>query len=236
MLLRLYRGGEKKEQLYKNFTAWFLLVLFYITVVFIIISPYLKSIHTVLLFSLFCIFVTSAISRFEIDTIMNAEFIPTALAFFLLGYGCKLNFEKHKDFIEVSNVFMLLPFSVPVVVICSYWNTPVTMYNNGIGNPLLFLLGALAGIYTVCGVAVGLQNNKLLLFVGQNSIIIYVCHFAVLKALHLIGKTVFPTLATCNYLYPANWHYFLIAVLVLIPCILISNKYFPWMFGKKQVK
>lgn len=229
-----YNGGGT-DNLHKNFTVWFLLVLFYVSVIFVIVASTLKKTYVIVLISATCIVLAKILSVLKIDTLLNLEIIPAAFAFYILGYGVKLYRENHQPFaLDKADVF--LPLMIPGLVIISYWNTPIAMYNNDIGNALLFVIGAILGSYVVCRMAMVFQDNKFLLFMGKNSVIVYVLHFTVIKALHLIGKTIFPALSTCNYQYPANWHYFLIATLVLIPCILISNRYFYWMFGKKKVK
>lgn len=168
----------------------------------------------------------------DVTSRLHLEIIPMSLLFYLLGFYCKeFNKERMSKHLGsmISNFWVLL---FPVIVICSYWNTPVTMYSNDYGNLVIFFLGAFCGILFICKLAQGIDDNRFICWVGQNSIIIYVLHFTVIKAIHLIGKSLFPQLSEINYLYPANWHYFLIAVLLLVPAVYICEHWFGMFFGK----
>jgi len=109
------------------------------------------------------------------------------------------------------------------------------MYNNSYGNLLLFGITSLLGIWMCYELSVSLSNNQVLQWSGKNSIIIYVFHARVLNVLHGIGKTV-PSLAKSNYLYPANWHYFLITMFVLAPIVFFCNRRLPFLFGRSKSK
>lgn len=166
----------------------------------------------------------------NVNTRLHIEIIPMAFFFYLLGYLLKAVLQTH-----ISEKAMQWWFiALPVTVVCSSWNSPVTMYKNEYGNIILFLLGATAGTYMVCGLAEGLKKNSILSWIGQNSIIIYVLHFKLINALHFVGKTIFPQLSEINYCYPANWHYFLIAVFLLLPATYICSKWFGPLFGKNR--
>jgi len=56
-----------------------------------------------------------------------------------------------------------------------------------------------------------------------------------IKILHLIGEKIMPELSNSNYLYPANWHYFLLIVLLMIPVVYICNRWFYKLFGQKKI-
>ena len=110
------------------------------------------------------------------------------------------------------------------------------MYDNKYGNLFLFFITSICGIIMICNFAKGLQENKFLVWIGQNSIIIYVLHFKLINLLHFIGKKIFPQLAEINYSYPANWHYFIICILILIPVVYICNRWLGIFFGKGLLK
>lgn len=56
-----------------------------------------------------------------------------------------------------------------------------------------------------------------------------------IKILHLIGEKIMPELSNSNYLYPENWHYFLLIVLLMIPVVYICNRWFYKLFGQKKI-
>lgn len=57
-----------------------------------------------------------------------------------------------------------------------------------------------------------------------------------IKALHFVGRKVFPQIAQSNYLYPFNWYYFMATALLMVPAILFCNRFIPFLFGKGRVK
>lgn len=212
---------------------WFLIVLFYVSILFdflkrtVSFNGYaIRVIVFIVDLALICF-----VLILKIETMLHVEIIPVAFLFYFLGYCVKSAKMYGLDNKWLNQTWVFLG---PLIVLVSYWNEPVAMYKNDYGNFPLFVLGALLGIIFVCKMAMCLQNNTLLKWYGENSIIVYVLHFSMIKALHLIGKIFFPTLAECNYLYPANWHYFVCMELLLIPTIWFCNRYIPFLFGKKH--
>lgn len=164
----------------------------------------------------------------HIQTLIHIETVPMAMFFYLGGiYSFReLNQSIH---IKLKHMWVLLP---PLIIICSYWNAPVTMYSNEYGNLALFAISSMAGILVCYEMGRRLEDNKLLLWLGQCSVGIYIFHARVINAFHVIGHMILPSLE--NYLYPAYWHYFIIAILVLIPMVYVIEKYIPFLIGKKR--
>ena len=188
-----------------------------------------KSIVKIILFD---VIVVIFLSIFPVVTKLHFEILPMALLFYLIGYLAKFFFAERKSQYEKTEKYWIC--LVPVIVICSYWNAPVNMYLSKYGNLILFFAGAFCGIFMTFSLVRGIKENKLLILFGQNSIIVYVIHFKLINLLHLIGKTFFPQLSECNYLYPANWHYFVICIMLFIPIIYICNRWFGILFGRKN--
>lgn len=165
-----------------------------------------------------------------VQTIVHIETVPMAMIFYLTGiYSYRWMVQKRNDRLEEGWIFLL-----PVIVICSYWNSPVTMYSNHYGNLALFTISSTSGIMLCYELAARITDNKLLLWLGQSSLGIYVFHVRIINALHAVGHRFMPTIE--NYSHPVYWHYFLMALLALVPLVFLVEKYLPFLVGKKRVR
>lgn len=117
------------------------------------------------------------------------------------------------------------------VCILSLWNTPVGMYANDYGNKFVFLAIALLGIISAVDISLLLEKSKLLAYLGQNSIIVYVTHFRVIDVLFVCSYKLFDTPSGT---FPGFIIVFLALSLVEIPIIWLGNKYVPFLFGKRK--
>ena len=208
-----------------NFFGWFLWVMFFVSLVFYALSRIGLHKRSVMLTVLLADIVAVILMElWGINTVIHFEIVPMALLFYLTGFiyrSYMIGRNVHKY--AISSAWLIC---ISITVLCSYWNTPVTMYSNDYGNLILFFIGAFSGIIFMCGFAKGLKTNRFLIWFGQSSVIVYVLHFKLINVLHFIGKLIFPSLSESNYLYPANWHYFLLSVLLLIPAVYICNRWF----------
>lgn len=216
----------------ENFLTWFLPVLLYVSVLFEILlhGGWLNGARRYAVLAVAAALAV-LIDRVGVATMLHLEIVPMAFVFYWLGVLCKdrLAVPAPADW----QTALWLPL-LPAVVLLSALNEPVAMYENRYGSLLLFFAGALLGIAMLCSLAKALKNNRLLLFFGQNSIIVYILHIRLLNVLHVVGKKLLPALAEANYLYPANWGYFLVTAALLIPCVYICNRWLPFLFGKKR--
>lgn len=213
-----------------NFLGWFLLVLFYVTLIFYFLQKVLskKSKNIIIIGLIINVILILIMDVLRVNTKLHFEIIPMAFLFYYSGYIAK-------NLTNIKKLQQIWIFMIPIVVIISYWNKPVKMYDNSYGNLILFFIGAFCGIIMICELSKALEKNQILSWFGKNSIIVYVTHFIMIKTLHFIGKKIIPEVSECNYLYPANWHYFLLIVLLMVPTIYICNRWFYVLFGKKKV-
>ena len=220
------------DNLINNFLGWFLLVLFYVSIIFYIVQKlgFEEKKWVRLLTFIIDFIVIFSLNKLHITTLLHVEIIPMALLFFLIGYQCKISCITLSERKSISSgIWILL---IPFGIVCSTYNTPVTMYLNDYGNMLFFFIGAFSGIIVICKIAKGLEGNKLIIWIGQNTIYFYVLHFAFIKGLHFIGKSIFPTLTFSNYSYPIYWIYYMICILLLIPIVIVCRRWLPILFGK----
>lgn len=160
-----------------------------------------------------------------------------ALFFYITGYIVK----TYKIQILQSGLYNKLSafsiFLMPIIILTSYINPEaINMYLNSYGNLFLFFIAAFSGIGMVIYYAQKLEENKVLAWIGKNSITFYIFQFSTIKIIHGIGKKVFPFLEGKNYLYPYYWGYFVIEIIVLSLISIICNRYFWYLFGKNRVQ
>ena len=227
-------GRPEEIDILNDFLGWFLLVLFYISIVFWLIQTFGYEKKRTIRFGVFIInfILIIILERLQVSTLLHIEVVPMALLFFLLGYQCRRSDFFESDIYQViSSVCILL---IPVLAICSSCNAPVTMYTNNYGNYPLFFIGALGGIFFICEIGKRIQDNQIIIWIGENTIYFFVLHFAAIKGLHFIGKLVFSKASFSNYSYPIYWMYFIVCILVLLPGAWICNRWFSPLFGKNK--
>ena len=210
--------------------SWFLIVLFMVSILYYALDK-LKIIEHKAICIIVTIAVITLIDYLNIKTAIHIEIVPMALLFYLIGNYSKGLFES---IVDKKWMNVLIVFLIPCVVMGSYWNKPVAMYLNQYGNLLLFFACALAGILMLSYISQRNQQNFFLQWLGQNSIIIYIFHFKLLNLLHGIGVRLFPRIAGKTYAYPAHWHFFVLALLIIIPIVLVCNRWLPFLFGHKR--
>lgn len=226
----LFRG---KTLLSDWFLGWFLLVLFYVSILFYVLQRTLNmesrcTRYKVLIVALLAI---NMVKISGITTKLHFDIIPMALLFYLLGYHCRFWVGRNN---ECKNKGLWV-VSIPVVVICSCWNKPVAMYLNSYGNLFIFFVGAFSGIIMVCGLSRNLQNNRFLAWFGRNSIIIYILHFKIIDAVHSVGNRALPEIFKLTNSYPVYWYNFVIVILLIVPIVYICERHLGMIFGKRQI-
>ena len=235
-LVDLVSGEINRETLADNFFGWFLLVLFYVSIIFYIIQKlgFEKKMYIRLLTYVIDFLSVVIVDRLQIITLPHFEIIPMALFFFMCGYHCKISYSRlTKSNNIIFDIWILL---IPIGIICSSYNAPVAMYLNDYGNIFLFFMDAFIGIVVVCKIGGRIQNNQLLIWFGQNTIYFYVLHFSFIKGLHFIRKVLFPKCILSNYSYPIYWVYYILSILLLIPASMLCRRWFSPLFGKSKSK
>ena len=222
--------------LMKNLFHWFLWVLLFVSVLYWLLdAAKLLRFRWILLPVLFAAAALTQI--FPVKTFIHAETVPMALFFYLAGHTLRPLLEARADPAgKPSRIGMLWIGALPLIAALSYWNAPVTMYDNFYGNLAMFFACAALGIFSVYEIAKGLQNDRALRWFGTNSIIIYVFHASMLNALHGAGKILIPALDGLNYTHPYYWCYFVIVCVLFVPVVYICNHWLAFLFGKRNVR
>ena len=123
---------------------------------------------------------------------------------------------------------VVLMFLIFVLFNYNYLQFPYNFPANVFGNIIVFIIHALFGIYFALFLASLLKNQYLLMFVGANSLLFYFYQNQVLKVLKKIADILGAN--SPDYFIPIIM--MLVAVVLLIVPILLTNKFFPLMAGK----
>lgn len=210
------------------FFNWFLWVLFYVSILHFTFRNVHKSPPRlcIMLLILMILFVTTQFIKLE--TPIHLEIIPMAMFFYELGhlFGQKVIAFKFE--------WRIMLISIPVLSVVSFINDPVLMYINEYGNVLLFCISATAGILTVIEVSKLFERYyenriiKMLAFIGQNSLIIYILHFKII----VIVKYVIGLFSNNRYVLLLGYP---IMIAMFFPIIMFCNRWLYFLFGKKKI-
>ena len=221
-----------------DIVGWFLIVLFIMEIIMWLALHIKKTlVQTIIPVSFFALFfaITSihnvmplvlpdALSDYLWKT---AEQICVAVCFGFLGMHLFPLIKAYKEKVKLHG--LCLP-AFCIVAIISFYN-PVLMYINEYGNKLLFILAAVLGVLATFELSFLFEKSKILIYIGKNSIIIYVFQFALTACLLGFSRKLFGWVAGD---YPQSYIIFLVLCAVLAPITWFCNKYVPFLFGKTK--
>ena len=217
---------------------WFLPVLFVVTILFYYLSKFLDygklsvRVGVILTDGVLIILMTYIVS-FPDETPFYLNVVPMAFLFYFAGYMLKPIIHK-----ELGNkqYGLIMIVAIVLLILFSQMNSYVTMYNNNYGNIGIFFMCCICGIYVIWYIADKLKNVDVLNWIGKNSIIIYVWQFKLAEFYKNIAEIV---VGKVHVLYDdlvRTLIAFLLVIVTVIPIIIISNKYFPFIYGKSRTK
>lgn len=221
-----------------NIAMWFLPCLFMSELLFFIIfkikNNYLKNLIIILSF-----LIGYFLSIKNIVLPFGFEITLIGIFFLYVGYNSiqkKLNIENTK-IIKILQ-FILCIASIICLFLCYKFGNIVNMMNHLYSNMFLFLFGSFSGIYFCYFIAKFIEksfNGKFkffLKFLGENTIIIMCCHEPIKRMMIKLfsGETNLRTNVIFSFLIT------IFVNIVLIPIILIINKFFPFTIGKNYKK
>lgn len=209
-----------------EFGAWFLICLFSAQIMFWIVYKYIvKKKELSWVISLIFFVIGSGYSLFIHKPLpWSADVAFFAVAFMSLGFYLKekgwLNRLVQYKYAVVYLLIFILGNTLFIV-----FSQRMNVFLNDIGNPLTMLMTTLGGIGVVCVVCNIFKKNKLLEFIGQNSLIIYCLQYAPIYILnHILGKKV----SVVNFLL-----YFIIVLVISCLLALLIDKKMRFLVGKR---
>lgn len=166
-----------------NVALWFLTCLFVTEILFFVISKYIKDRKLLLTLAILAIagFLDSLFMPMRLP--WGIDVAITALVFYGSGYYFKTNsiFEKIKKENGFSTWMILV-----IGIIYSMINGRADMNSNIFRNPIFYYIAAFSNIYIFYLLANKIQSNKILSFIGKNTLFIMGLHIPVFLILHSV--------------------------------------------------
>ncbi|AQY50389.1 acyltransferase family protein [Listeria weihenstephanensis] len=171
-----------------NSPLWFLVVLFEVEILFFCFKKYLPKWSWLVLITVIGLAILSTLDQ-GIRWPLGIKIIPVAFLFYWVGLiSRERKLFQRKWFLS----WWTLASCFGLYVLTMYANNYkiVTLRSMDIGQPVVFFIGALLGIFAICLLAVRLQHIRILSFYGKNSLVILCTHYYFLilyaNAIHLI--------------------------------------------------
>lgn len=207
-------------------SLWFFLALFLVELMLYFIH---KTIHS----SAFRLIVVLAISvmgclynqKYKVGLPWSLDIAFICILFTEFGYMCKqYGVLSHNSLVKAVLLLVIFTVTFSLNVVVLGYN--VNLFSSDYGCYPLFYLTALSGTYIVYSLSCIIKQNRLLQYLGQNSLLIYSLHFLLLLVVsitysHIPINGIFSSVAQT-----------ITILLLLIPVINIINKRFVWMTGK----
>ncbi|MCI7442941.1 MAG: acyltransferase family protein [Clostridium sp.] len=209
---------------------WFFGVLFLAEIIFVltgnIIVKLVKNNQDIVIgiisFIYFIIGAILSILNFSLPKRLHLIFIP--IFFIYLGYLYRKCEEKIK-----YNVAIFIPFII-ILFMLTYKNIKVEMSANSYSNILMFIVGALLGIYCTFYISKLISGKcnymkKFTIYAGKNTIIIMALHMLCFKIINLLQvilyKKSYDLISSWPILYSNGGWWILYTIIgVLIPLII----------------
>ena len=210
-----------------NGILWFLACLFITEIIFFVMNWTIKT-KSMMLIALFIFafmgYIDSIYMPIRLPFSIDVAF--TAVVFYGLGYLLK-------DFLLSSDFGIGIAFSCLLLGLgTGFLNERVDMNYNTYGNPLLFYVSALSSIYAYICFAKRIPINRLINYVGQNSLVFFLLQNLGFLAVNILAYLILRTRPRSigpNLVYACS--YVLLSLLVLFPAVYLINKKVPIITG-----
>lgn len=166
---------------------WFLTTLFFVNIIFVVISflvtkifkKYSEIFRFILVFACFILGNAFTHYNYEFYYCFNVSLVATFI--YYLGYL----YKKNELIIKSNIVVFLLALGL---LIYNSFKGHIEMGANSYPSPVFFILSSLAGIYLTMYISKLLSNKRLRLlkYIGKNSFTIMALHFLCFKLVNLI--------------------------------------------------
>ena len=225
-----------RNQIFYNIPLWFLPTLFFIENIFYLIRKLNKKYLELVL-----ILILGGYGVMKWDTLYNPRFVWTAdtglffLIFFATGY-----YLKNRVFnIRITNKYILNLLAIIAILINSLilyspaWFTKIFKNNFVITYKLIYFLSllilAFSGIYVITTIAKLLKRQKLLEFLGKNSLAFFGLH---VLCFWILDKILKPRLIFENHIILLSILYVIITTAAIVLILPYLKKHLPLVFGR----
>jgi fucose 4-O-acetylase-like acetyltransferase len=155
------------------------------------------------------------------------------IAFALYGFYFFGKILRKIDFIKlisnkkISILFIIVFFAIHLLGF--HYNGPVSYYYGDFGNFLLFYLNGMTGFVWVFTLFSIIPTTKIVVWVGQNTLPILAFHLLAMTFIKGIFYFGFNTEIEFNIVL--SIFYGIVQIIILVPVILLLNRYFPVLVG-----
>lgn len=218
-------------------TLWFIASLFFSQLLLYILIKFKPGKYIPLRFIL-CFCIAIVISKiYHPGWIWALDTVPMATVFLGGGYFLKQNLSNVEKFFHPRFLFVALPLNVLI----GYFNFiqhggPDLFYQN-IGNPLLYILMSIFGIWMTLIISKMMHNFSVLKYIGKNSLIFYAFHRPIFVPMAMF---ILPYLKSYSSIFRNSIvQTITVFSIIFIGLVIISeiiNKFFPFVVGKKYNK
>lgn len=167
----------------------------------------------------------------------SLDLVPLATSFLMFGYVAKLNKEKFNNITKLPISILYLLISI----VFTYLNFRIygssSMYNSVVGNFIYYMPAALGGILLVITICKKINSNRLLEYIGRNTITYYAFQKPIiLKSITTVINTLGSNITLFN-----NQIIKIILITIIAVCVLgiisqmITSTY-PFILGKFKPK
>ena len=140
--------------------------------------------------------------------------------------------------------FTYLLIAIAILVLLRYtsiWNLPVFMYKPELGQPLIFIFNAIIGIVALLILSVVIQKNKILEWIGRNTLAIMFSHFVLMRVWNMVMNFAFPSLKQTYgefvWAFSPFWIIKVVGVLMMASLFAyVMNRWFPSLIGKGKLQ
>ena len=152
--------------------------------------------------------------------------------FYSVGAMLSQYIRDDKNYLLIKKMscqlWLLIEFSLSIgIIFIAFLNKPVVMAVNDYGNIWLFLSGALLACTVLAIVSSVIGKNKILEYIGVNSIKFLFIHFYILDFSHFLFNFLF--VSGLNNSFPFYLLHFIVAILGSFGFAWIVNKYIPFL-------
>lgn len=210
---------------------WFLPCLFICEVIFFymikIFRKDMKKIILILIILSAIGYLYSTLIKHTLPWAIDASF--TGVVFYGFGYIIKKKVRDLKKVIFKVRFFIIF---LLINIISGYLNSDINMFTNKYGNYILFYISAFSGIFAILIVSIALEKNRLIINIGQNTIVYLAFHQTIiLPVIYTLIKN-----TDIIFMYQNNnFQGVLFTIVTIIFLFIISktmNKHLKFLIGK----
>lgn len=166
-----------------NLVLWFLPCLFITKILFAFLSEKIKNTSVLVVFligfSLLGYFAFLYLP--DLNLPFGIESALTAVVFFGLGSIVRTNYYERLNKVNRKKLFYILCLSIIICLIAaainfSLYGRQIDIRLNNLGNYFVFYIGAVAGIVMTIAISMLIKQNRVLEYIGKNSLVLFVLH------------------------------------------------------------